>query len=221
MKKPIKKKRSFFRWLLRIVLLGILLFGGVVIYANLTAVWASHGRLFTEVGSLPKRKVGLVFGTSDRVNGNENLYFRYRIDAAIRVWKAGKIDAFLVSGDNRSRYYNEPEKMRLALIERGVPADRIVCDYAGLRTLDSVVRAKEVFGASSILFISQRFQNQRAIYLAKAHGMDAYGFNAQDVELQYSTKTRLREIGARVKMWLDVNILHTRPRHLGEKVEVP
>ena len=75
MKKPIKKKRSFFRWLLRIVLLGILLFGGVVLYANLTAVWASHGRLFTEMGSLPKRKVGLVFGTSDRVNGNENLYF--------------------------------------------------------------------------------------------------------------------------------------------------
>jgi len=216
-----KKKWGFFGWILRLILLGMFLFVGVVVYANLTAVWTSHGRLFTKVDQLPKSKVGLVFGTSDKVNGNENPYFRYRIDAAVRVWKSGKIDTLLLSGDNRSRYYNEPEKMRAALMERGVPAQRIVCDYAGLRTLDSVVRAKEVFGATSIIFISQRFQNQRAIYLAKAHEMDAYGFNAQDVELQYSTKTRLREVGARVKMWLDVNILHTRPLHLGERVEMP
>jgi SanA protein len=196
---------------------GVLL----IAYANFTAMWASRGRLFNETRDLPAAKVGLVFGTSDRIRGSENRYFRYRIDAAVEVWNAGKVDTLIVSGDNRSRYYNEPEKMKAALVQEGVPKSRIVCDYAGLRTLDSVVRAKEIFGADTILVISQRFQNERAIYLAKANGMEAYGFNAEDVELQAGFKTRLREVGARVKMWLDVNFLDTQPRHLGEKVEMP
>lgn len=199
----------------------LIAFAALVVYANVTAVWASRGRIFDEVSEIPATKVGLLFGTTDRVNGRENLYFRYRIEAAVKVWKAGKLDTLIVSGDNRSRYYNEPEKMRQALIGRGIPADRIVCDYAGLRTLDSVVRAKEIFGADPILFISQRFQNERAIYLAKANGIEAFGFDARDVETQAGLKTRLREVGARVKMWLDVNFLGTRPKHLGEKEELP
>ncbi len=213
--------RQWSRRLALFLLALVLSVFGVVGYANVTAVWASRGRLFTEVAELPAAKVGLVFGTTDRVNGRENLYFRYRIDAAVRVWKSGKLETLIVSGDNRSRYYNEPEKMKQALIERGIPGDRIVCDFAGLRTLDSVVRAKEIFGADSMLFISQRFQNERAIYLAQANGIKAYGFNARDVETQAGWKTRLREVGARVKMWLDVNFLNTRPSHLGEKIELP
>jgi SanA protein len=194
----------------------------IIAYANLTATWASRGRLFDSVADLPEAEVGLVFGTTDRINGRENLYFRYRIDAAVRVWKSGKIKTLIVSGDNRSQYYNEPDKMRQALVERGIPSKRIVCDFAGLRTLDSVVRAKEIFGATSILFISQRFQNERAIYLAEANGMDAYGFNAQDVHTQAGgLKTKIREVGARVKMWLDVNFLNTRPTHLGEQIKLP
>jgi SanA protein len=212
------------RWARRLVL-GLLavfaLLAAVVAYANFTAVWASRGRLFSDVSELPAAKVGLVFGTTDRVNGRENLYFRYRIDAAVRVWKSGKLETLIVSGDNRSRYYNEPDKMKQALIERGIPEERIVCDFAGLRTLDSVVRAKEIFGADSMLFISQRFQNERAIYLAQANGIEAFGFNARDVETQAGWKTKIREVGARVKMWLDVNFLNTRPSHLGEKVELP
>ena len=200
-----------------IVLLGL----GVLAYANITAVWASRGCLFDEAAALPKTHVGLVFGTSDRVNGLENLYFRYRIDAAETLWKAGKLDALIVSGDNSSKYYNEPGKMKQALIERGIPAGRIVCDYAGLRTLDSVVRAKEIFGLDSIVFISQRFQNERAIYLAQANGMHAIGFNARNVATHAGLKTQLREIGARVRMWLDVHLLGTRPRFLGRKIPLP
>ena len=121
----------------------------VVAYANITAIWASRGRLFDEAAAVPKTRVGLVFGTTDRINGLQNLYFRYRIDAAEKLWKAGKLDTLIVSGDNSSKYYNEPGKMKQALIERGIPAERIVCDYAGLRTFDSVVRAKEIFGLDS------------------------------------------------------------------------
>ncbi len=216
-----KTKPTFRTWIKRLFYLCLMLFvigAGLILYANVTAMWASRGRLFNDTRELPAAKVGLVFGTTDQ---GENPYFRYRIDAAVEVWNAGKVETLIVSGDNRSRYYNEPEKMKAALVEEGVPKSRIVCDYAGLRTLDSVVRAKEIFGADRVLVISQRFQNERAIYLAKAHDMEAYGFNAEDVELKAGFKTRLREVGARVKMWLDVNFLDTRPQFLGEKVQLP
>ena len=225
---PVKnaKRGSIRRWFRRLgmLVLAILIVGiGVVAYANFTAIWASRGRLFTDVNALPNTKVGLVLGTTDRVKGRENLYFRYRIDAAVEVWRARKVETLIVSGDNDSdpHYYNEPEKMKQALVERGIPGDRIVCDPKGLRTLDSVVRAKEIYGTNSILLISQRFHNERAIYLAKAHGIEAYGYNARDVETQAGLKTKIREIGARVKMWLDVNFLNTRPSHLGEKIVLP
>jgi len=217
-------KVKLFKWIKRIFLAGfslVLLGIGLVTYANMLPVWASRGRLFNDTDTLPAAKVGLVFGTTDSYKGRENRYFRYRIDAAVKVWNAGKVETLIVSGDNRSKYYNEPEKMKSALIEEGVPKDRIVCDYAGLRTFDSVVRAKEIFGADTVLVISQRFQNERALYLAQAHGMEAYGFNAEDVEIRAGFKTRVREVGARVKMWLDVNFLDTKPTHLGDKVEMP
>ncbi|MCX6865117.1 MAG: YdcF family protein [Verrucomicrobia bacterium] len=206
-------------WLRRLgltIMALLLACAAVVAYANVTAIWASRGRIFTEVEQVPKIKVGLVFGTTSRVAGRENLYFRYRIEAATQVWNAGKVEKLIVSGD-RSGYYNEPNKMRQALIERGIPADRIERDFAGWRTLDSVVNAKEIYGADPILCISQRFQNERAIYLAQAHGITAYGFDARDVEIHDGLKTKLREVGARVKMWLDVNFLNTRLRHLGDK----
>jgi SanA protein len=219
------KKTIIRRWLKRLriaVTLLVIAFVLMVAYANITAVWASRGRIFSEVSKVPVTKVGLVLGTSDRIGGRENLYFRYRIDAAAEAFYAGKVETLIVSGDNRSsRYYDEPEKMRQALVARGVPAARIVDDGDGIRTLDSVIRAKEIFGADTVLFISQRFHIERAIYLAKAHGLNAYGYEARDVETQAGLKTRVREIGARVKMWLDVNFLNTRPQRLGEKERLP
>lgn len=213
--------RGWMRRLVRIMVTATLVLVALVAWANVSAVWASHGRLFGEISKVPKLSVGLVFGTTDRVNGQENIYFRYRIDAAVEAWNAGKLETLIVSGDNRSRFYNEPEKMKEALVKRGIPASRIVCDYAGLRTFDSVVRAKEIFGLESMLVISQRFQNERAIYIARANQIDAYGFNAKDVTTQAGLKTKIREVGARVKMWLDVNILNTRPTHLGEPEVLP
>ncbi len=225
MKRKNKAKGGLLRrWIPRLLFLCLLAGmagGGFIAYTYFAATWSSRGQIFTDVDALPKAEVGLVFGTSDRTAGRENLFFRYRIDAAEKVWKAGKVDTIIVSGDNRAKDYNEPEKMRAALVARGVPNDRIVCDYAGLRTLDSVVRAKEIFGAHRVMFISQRFQNERAIYVAEARGMDAYGFDAQDVAIKGSLRTKVREVLARVKMWLDVHFLNTQPRHLGEKVELP
>jgi SanA protein len=199
----------------------LVLGGCLAIYANLAPVWVSRGRLFDDPAAIPRIRVALVFGTTDRVDGRENQYFRYRIDAAEQLWNAGKINTIIVSGDNSTKYYNEPDKMRQALIERGIPADRIVPDPAGLRTLASVVRAKEIYSVKRIVFISQRFQNERAIYLAQANGIDAIGFNARDVTAKMGFRTRVREVGARVLMWLDVHVLGTRPEFMGAKIALP
>jgi SanA protein len=218
------QKSGWKLWLKRVLLTGVALFlAGLafIAWANYAAVHASRGKLFDDVDKIPPSRVGLVFGTTDRFQDRENLYFRYRIDAAEKLWRAGKIQIILVSGDNSDKYYNEPVKMKRALVERGIPEDRIACDYAGLRTLDSVVRGKEIFGLNEVTFITQRFHNERAIYLAEANGMNVNGFNAQDVATRGGLKTRVREVGARVKMWLDVNILGTRPKHLGEKESLP
>jgi SanA protein len=215
------KLRFWFKWVAMVGLVLSLIVMGLGIYANVAPVWVSRGKIFSDVNAVPPMDVGLVFGTTDRIGDDENLYFRYRMEAAESLWKAGKVKTFLVSGDNRSQYYNEPEKMRSALIARGIPKDRIECDYAGLRTLDSVVRAKKVFGVHKVLFITQRFQVERGMYIAQAKGIEAYGFEAEDVLSEAGRKTKIREVGARVKMWLDVHFLKTEPRHLGERMELP
>jgi len=217
-KKPSTRLRRvmlFFGRLIRVGLFAMLIGAAFIGYANWIPNWASRGRLYDDIQAVPPTEAGLVLGTTHQIHGRENLYFRYRIDAAANLWKAGKVKRLIVSGDNRSHRYNEPEKMRTALIARGIPHDVIISDYAGLRTLDSVIRAKEVFGFPSILIISQKFHNQRAIYQALGHNINATGFNAQDVPRRIGMSTQVREIGARVLMWFDVNCLNTQPKHLG------
>ena len=223
MNEPAKTIPTRSRWHRLKRIAGICLAIGlcIIAYANIAPAWVSRGRLHDNPMNVPADRVALVFGTTDRVDGRDNLYFRYRIDAAEKLWKSGRIRAIVVSGDNSTKYYNEPEKMRQALIARGIPEDRIHCDYAGLRTLDSVVRAREVCGLTSVVFISQRFQNERAIYIARAHGIDAHGFNARDVTTRMGFKTRLREIGARSLMWLDIHVLGTRPKYPGGRINIP
>jgi SanA protein len=142
-----------------------------------------------------------------------------RIRAAAELYHAGKIDYILISGDNRYDYYNEPQMMQDDLIELGVPKEKIFLDYAGFRTLDSVVRAKKVFGLKSFTVISQRFHNERALFIAQNHGLHAVGYNAKDVSKNYGFKTNLREKFARVKVVLDL-MTGKEPKFLGEQIEI-
>jgi SanA protein len=212
------------RWIKRFGLAGICLMvlaGAMMAWANHVAVEAGEGRLFDEAAEVPEMPVALVFGCNRLVGDRPNLYFKYRIEAAVALWEAGKVRCFLVSGDNHVKGYNEPEDMKTALVEAGVPAEKVACDYAGLRTLDSVVRAKEIFGVDRVIFVSQRFHNERAVYLADANGLTARGLNARDVSGAAGRKTNYREWLARVKMWLDVKVLGTEPRFLGRQEKLP
>ncbi|MNE57084.1 vancomycin high temperature exclusion protein [compost metagenome] len=151
--------------------------------------------------------------------GYRNDYFYNRIDAAVALYKSKKISHIIVSGDNSAINYNEPKDMKDELLKKGIPDSAIVLDHAGFRTFDSVIRANEVFGQNTFIVISQKFHNERAIYIARKNNIDAYGFNAQDVDAYKGFKTKNREYLARVKVFLDL-WLGTTPRFLGEKVEI-
>ena len=190
-------------------------------WANHTIECATEDYVTSSINKLPKEKVGLVLGTSKSLkNGNKNPYFFYRIEAAEELFRSGKIDYIIVSGDNSSQYYNEPEDMQTELIARGIPKTKIFLDFAGLRTLDSVVRAKEIFGQNSYLIISQRFHNERAVFLAQKKGIEAYGYNAKDVNKKAGFKTNLREYFARVKVFYDL-FFGVDPKFSGSKVVIP
>ncbi|MCI5212327.1 MAG: hypothetical protein D3910_26890, partial [Candidatus Electrothrix sp. ATG2] len=148
------------------------------------------------------------------------LYYTYRIEAAARLYAKGGCKKIIVSGDNETRQYNEPRNMKNDLIKAGVPKADIICDYAGFRTLDSIIRFKKVFGRQRGVVISQQFHNERAIYIGRAYGIELYGYNAQDVGGHSGLKTRLREVFSRVMCVLDVELLHTGPRFLGKKINV-
>ncbi len=175
-------------------------------------------KLFNNADDLPKNNVGLLLGTSKYLRrGRINLFYKYRLESAVELFKLGKINYILVSGDNATHSYDEPTTFKKDLLKMGVPADKIVLDYAGFRTLDSVVRAKEVFGQESFTIISQEFHNERAIYLAEYFGVKAIGYNAKSVPKFYGMKVILRECLARVKVFIDI-IIGKQPKFLGDKI---
>ncbi len=206
---------------LKIILLFIFILPIILIFSsNFLIEENAIDKTFTNSTFIKKNKVGLVLGTSKFLRGGSvNLYFQYRIDAAVELYQKGKIDFILVSGDNGTKYYNEPTDFKKELIKNGIPKNRIYLDYAGFRTLDSVIRAKEVFGQFNITIISQKFHNERAIYIAEKHGISAIGFNAKDVTAKYGTRTRIREYFAKTKAFLDI-IFGKKPKFLGSKIEI-
>lgn len=181
---------------------------------------STRAQLFSDTAGMRASKVGLLLGTAKYVRGGGvNLYYRYRIEAAEMLYKSGKISFILISGDNSKEHYNEPETMKADLVARGIPAEKIFLDYAGFRTLDSIVRCKDIFGERRITIISQPFHNQRAVFLANRKGVQAIAYNAQDVPQQYGVKVLLREKLARVKMVLDL-VFNKQPKFGGERIAI-
>jgi SanA protein len=209
-----------FSLLFKLLLVPALVLGvlGFVVYCHRMVEAASQNRLYANAQEIPPKKAALVLGCASTVQGRTNLYFHYRITAAAALFHAGKCEYLIVSGDNSRKSYDEPTDMQNALVKLGVPESRIYRDFAGFRTLDSIVRAREIFGQTDLIIVSQPFHNKRAIYLAKANGIEAVGLNCKEVNSMARLKTRNREYLARVKMVLDVYLLRTAPKFLGPKV---
>ncbi|MHC5201172.1 SanA/YdcF family protein [Myroides sp. LJL119] len=213
-------KKRIFQTLRFTISFGALIFL-IIWLANFRVVSNSFDFIYSDLEKIPYNKTGLVLGTSKTLqNGMDNPYFTKRIQAASELYHSAKITYIIVSGDNRFKNYNEPLDMKQALMDNGVAAQHIYLDYAGLRTLDSVYRAKAIFGQSSITIISQEFHNQRAIYIANYLGINAIGYNAKDVNSRFGYKTMLREKLARVKVIID-QLFNKKPKHLGNPVAIP
>ncbi len=173
---------------------------GVIIF--FVTMYVSRGRIYYDYAKMPPHKVAVVFGTSPFASGGEpNSYFILRMNTAAGLYHAGKVSEIIVTGDNRAVNYNEPRAMRKALIDRGVPASAIHEDYAGRDTLDSVLRARDVFGVIDPLYVTQRFHADRAIAMALWHGIPADAYIApENADLYVRVKLYVREFFARMKM---------------------
>lgn len=189
----------------------------VVGLANYRILHANRARLLSDPGLVPSCDVALVLGTSAFLKGGgPNPHFESRMNAAAELYRSGKVRHLLVSGDNRYQSYNEPRQMRAALIKRGVPAAAITADYAGFRTLDSVVRARQVFGLERCIIVTQRYHNTRALEIARASHLEAWGYCAPDVGFVNSFTTECREVLARTVTVLDLYVWNRQPYFLGK-----
>lgn len=206
------------KWLTRSLtalgILFVLFLSGIVLIDRLIS-WQTQDAIYHDIADVPQYNLGLVLGTSKYIGHTLNTYYSHRIEAAIELHRRGKVKAFLLSGDNAHRSYNEPWTMKRDLLKAGIKEDNIHLDYAGFRTLDSIVRAKEVFLADNFLIITQDFHCERALYIAQY-----YHINAQCLAVPGPVETsglsiRIREVFARTKAFLDLYILHSQPKFFG------
>lgn len=202
-----KKATKIFLWSTCIILFVCIV---VMLICNQIVVNNAEGKVFSDINSIKYNKVGLLLGTTPqaRIGRITNAFFTYRIDAAEQLYKAGKIDQILISGDENSLDgVNETECMRDSLMARGVPANAIILDGKGYRTIYSVININKVYGLKSFTIISQKFHNERAIYQAEHLGLDVeiiQAYNAKDPKSRRAYLTTIREYFARVKMFMDL-----------------
>lgn len=212
------------RFIKALLYVGAVFVLGFFIFIVLACMRISSCAFFTynSYNDIPTHKVGLLLGTAPNVApGQPNDFFTNRIMAAASLYHKGKIEYILVSGDNRHESYNEPRMMMNALLKAGVPLDHIVADFAGFSTIDSVLRARHVFMLNDMIIISQDFHNERAIFIAKANGIDAIGFNAANPSSFIANfKISVREFFARIKCVFDVYLLDSKPTYLGDPIAI-
>lgn len=170
----------------------------------------SKNRIYTDANLIPAANSALILGTAKRLkNGKSNHFYEYRIRGAVELYNDKKIEKIIVSGDNALKSYNEPRVMTFDLVARGIPRADIELDFAGFRTLDSVVRAKSVFNQSSYIIVSQRFHCERALFIAQAKDIDATCFAVQGPS---DFQIRFREYFARTMAFIDLYVLHKSPK---------
>ena len=204
MKKIIIKTCAWGIGVVTIVCIALMLICNQVVVNN------AEGKVFSDIDSIKYNKVGLLLGTTPqaRIDRITNYFFIYRIDAAEQLFKAGKIEKILISGDDNSLDgINETECMRDSLVAGGIPANAIILDGKGYRTINSVINANKVYGLKSFIVISQKFHNERAIYQAEHLGLDVkniQAYNAKDPKSRLAYLTTIREYFARVKMFIDL-----------------
>lgn len=191
----------------RLFILAVSLIVGI----NIWVIISTKDRMYTSVKDIPFSEVGLVLGTSNKTrDGGENLFFKERINTAVQLYEAGKVNKLIVSGDNRSRYYNEPEMMKRALVKQGVPEDRIMLDRSGVRTIESIKNTMHEFKINEVTIVTQEFHGYRALFISNYYHLNARVMSTTRLPLKESGNVRLREFFARVKAVGDLYLLDSK-----------
>ncbi len=206
--------------LIKLLLCCIVLVAAVTAACNGWLILASRGAIRPHSALVTDTDVALVLGTAPKLASGPNPFFEARMNTAAQLWREKKARHFLVSGDHGTPGYDEVSAMRDALIDRGIPPGAITLDHAGFRTLDSVVRARKVFGVKRMIIVSDDWHLPRALFLARNAGIEAEGACFESVPWKLSAKTRVREWFSSVKAVADVYMLHTKPKFLGDPVEL-
>jgi SanA protein len=193
----------------------------LVLLANRWVINSTDAYLYADASLMPENEVGLVLGCSPFVaSGKPSPQFRGRAGAPPDLYRQGKVKRLILSGANPDATYNEPKKMREALLEKGVPSHAMVLDYAGDSTFDSIARARIVYGLSRLTIITQRYHSYRALFLARKSGMKAVAFSApSEGVVGPGFRHPPREVLARLLAVLDLFVLQTEPR--SERQEQP
>jgi vancomycin permeability regulator SanA len=180
-------------------------------------------RLTSDPADVAHHQVALVLGAGLSPNGHVNWFLRDRMNGAIGLYKQGKVDGLLLSGDNHVNTYDEPAAMKAYALSQGVPADAITLDYAGFDTYDSCYRAHAVFGVTSAEIVTQGYHLPRAVYLCRSLGIDADGLSVPDwgkVPTTNMVHYQAREVLADVKAMWEADVTHPSPRYLGPHVHL-
>jgi vancomycin permeability regulator SanA len=191
--------------------------------AVLPAAWvyyAYQDAIYTDPAEVPAAPVAIVFGAGLNRDGSPSLMLAHRVDAAVELYRAGKVSRLLMTGDNSRAEYNEVEAMKERAVASGVPADRVNLDYAGFRTYDSAYRARAIFGIERAVLVTQRYHLPRALFLARSFGIEAVGLAAGLESYPRQEFFNLRELAALSVSWYEVNVTHPQPRYLGDQVDL-
>lgn len=188
------------------IIIGFHLFGiTVLLVIDAVTGYIVRDKIYTDIAELPQREYAIVLGTAKFYSKDViNEYYKYRLEAAKQLISTEKASKLLVSGDNKTPYYNEPKTMTNDLVKMGIPLKKIKQDYAGYTTLDSIVRAKLVYKLPPFTIVSQRFHCERALLIAKFRDIDAICYAAKYPDGAY--QVRLREFLARAGMILNLLI---------------
>jgi SanA protein len=202
---------------------GIATFGVPTFYASANARIINHakGSTFKNLAEIPHHRVGIVLGCSPKTGSHPNPFFVGRINAAVALYNAGKVDRLLVTGDNGRQNYDEPTAMKEALVAQGIPALHISMDFAGFKTLDSMVRARKVFGLTDATIITDDFHIARSLYFAEGAGIQAVGYPSVAAQNRFTGSIEFREVLARGLAVIDRDVLHSKPKFLGKRETIP
>lgn len=208
--------------LIVLAILALLAVGTPVLLLALPNAWIVRAAApyIGSIDGLPHCQVAVVLGAGLRPSGEPSPVLADRLEAGIELYRAGRVDKLLLSGDHGQHTYDEVNAMRRHMVDAGIPPDDVFLDHAGFRTFDTMYRARDVFGVERAIVVTQRFHLARSVYTARALGIEAWGYAADRRRYAYARRNALREILARARAFLDLHLRSTRPRYLGPPIPI-